>query len=77
MLYPVLHRPEGLEYIESFWKESGSGRKRKYYRIRADGLKALDRQKEQWELVNNTLKKALKSISERRSLAGKGILCLM
>ena len=77
MLYPVLHRLESLKYIESFWKESGSGRKRKYYRIRADGLEAFARQKQQWELVNNTLKKAWKAISERCSLEGKGILCLM
>jgi DNA-binding PadR family transcriptional regulator len=77
MLYPVLHRLEGLEYIESFWKESGSGRKRKYYRIRADGLEALARQKQQWELVNKTLRKVWKSIPERRRLAGEGILCLI
>ena len=33
MLYPILHRLEAQELIDSYWKESENGRKRKYYRI--------------------------------------------
>ena len=52
MLYPVLHKLENENLIESFWDNSESGRKRKYYRIRPDGKKALKAQKEEWKLVN-------------------------
>jgi PadR family transcriptional regulator PadR len=55
MLYPVLHRLEGLGYIESHWKVSDSGRRRKYYRLKRDGRKALEEQREQWFLVHSTL----------------------
>ena len=57
MLYPVLHRLERQHLIESYWRESASGRRRKYYRVREDGAKELMKQKEQWGIVNDTLKK--------------------
>ena len=34
MLYPVLHRLEKQNWIESYWEESETGRQRKYYRTR-------------------------------------------
>lgn len=52
MLYPVLHKLENDNLIESFWDTSKSARKRKYYRIKPDGLKALKSQQEEWKLVN-------------------------
>jgi PadR family transcriptional regulator PadR len=41
MLYPILHRLEREGLIESNWSRSDTGRKRKYYRLKRDGKKAL------------------------------------
>ncbi|HEX4145167.1 MAG TPA: helix-turn-helix transcriptional regulator [Pirellulales bacterium] len=55
MLYPVLHRLESQDYIESHWKISDSGRRRKYYRLKREGRKALAEQREQWLVVHAAL----------------------
>ena len=55
MLYPVLHWMEKQELIESEWKQAGTGRQRKYYRLRNQGKKALALEKEQWLTVHTTL----------------------
>ena len=56
MLYPVLHRLEGQKLIQSKWCESETGRKRKYYRIEKQGMKALKEHKSQWKVVYSTLR---------------------
>jgi len=55
MLYPVLHRLEAQGAITSRWETAPTGRKRKYYAIKAAGRKALVKQKGQWLLVHGTL----------------------
>jgi PadR family transcriptional regulator, regulatory protein PadR len=55
MLYPVLHWMEKERLIDSEWRETESGRKRKYYRIRREGRKNLQAEKEQWTAVHSTL----------------------
>lgn len=55
MLYPVLHRLEEQMLIESYWSKSESGRQRKYYRIKEQGLMELKLQKKQWEIVHSAL----------------------
>lgn len=55
MLYPVLHRLEKEGLIESEWKTSDAGRRRKYYRISAEGGVALRQEKDNWIAVHNTL----------------------
>ena len=55
MLYPVLHRLEDRGLIKSRWAESETGRKRKYYSLKEDGKKALNKQRAQWLTVNATL----------------------
>ena len=52
MLYPVLHRMERKGWIKSRWKESETGRKRKYYSLKEDGRKARNQQREQWLKVH-------------------------
>ncbi len=59
MLYPVLHKLEKEGLIESYWRKAETGRKRKYYRIKEEGLKELDKQKKQWEVVHSTLSKEI------------------
>jgi PadR family transcriptional regulator PadR len=55
MLYPVLHRLEKQGLVESYHQPSETGRKRKYYRLKRQGTKALAEHKNQWMLVHNTL----------------------
>lgn len=57
MLYPILHRLEEMGYIESKWKVSKEGRKRKYYRLKKEGKTVLAEEQKQWKLVNDTLNK--------------------
>ena len=68
MLYPVLHRLEKRELIESHWKLAETGRQRKYYRLTKRGAAELHRQKQQWEIVQQTLGNLgmAKSKEERR-----------
>ena len=57
MLYPVLHWMEDQGLVESTWKEGETGRKRKYYRLRQAGRKALEKEQRQWLTVHSTLTK--------------------
>ncbi len=61
MLYPVLHRLEKQKLIQSRWIESESGRKRKYYKIKKSGTKALKEHQKQWNIVYSTLKQLWES----------------
>ena len=56
MLYPVLHRLERQGQVAATWSASESGRKRKYYRITGDGLAQLAEQRQQWQVVDDTLR---------------------
>ncbi len=57
MLYPLLHRLEKEGLITSEWKTTEAGRKRKYYWINSQGKAALQQEKLQWKIVQNTLAK--------------------
>ncbi len=56
MLYPVLHRLERQELVAAKWGASETGRKRKYYRITKLGRDQLAAQREQWQVVDRTLR---------------------
>jgi DNA-binding PadR family transcriptional regulator len=58
MLYPVLHRLEDQGLIESYEERGETGRKRKYYRLRADGRRALAEERRQWGVVSTALTRA-------------------
>ncbi len=55
MLYPVLHRMERNGLIKARWVKLENGRKRKYYSLKADGKKALQKHSQQWTTVNSVL----------------------
>jgi PadR family transcriptional regulator PadR len=55
MLYPVLHRLEKENFIQSQWKMSENGRRRKYYRLTESGKKELDKERKQWLSVHKML----------------------
>jgi PadR family transcriptional regulator PadR len=61
MLYPVLHWMENEKLIEAEWRDAETGRKRKYYRLRKEGRKALQQEQEQWMTVHDTLSKLWKT----------------
>jgi PadR family transcriptional regulator PadR len=56
MLYPVLHRLERNGLVAAKWRASESGRKRKYYRITKEGRAQLALQRQQWQVVESTLR---------------------
>jgi len=56
MLYPVLHRLERHGLVAAKWAWSESGRRRKYYRITRAGRTELALQRQQWQVVDSTLR---------------------
>ena len=56
MLYPVLHRLERQGLVASKWCASENGRRRKYYRITRAGRAQLAAQRQQWQVVDHTLR---------------------
>jgi PadR family transcriptional regulator PadR len=56
MLYPVLHRLERQGHVAAKWSASENGRKRKYYRITREGRAQLAAHRQQWQVVDGTLR---------------------
>lgn len=54
-VYPVLHRLETEDLVESFWRESDVGRDRKYYRLTPKGERAFEAEKSHWQSVHEML----------------------
>jgi PadR family transcriptional regulator PadR len=55
MLYPILHRMEKNDFIESYWGKADTGRKRKYYTLQDEGRKELIKMQEQWHQLYTLL----------------------
>lgn len=55
-LYPALKRLENKKWLESYWGNSESGGRRKYYRITQDGKKELDKKLSEWNQISNLIK---------------------
>jgi transcriptional regulator len=47
-LYPLLYRLEEREWIKGTWIEKAGERRRRYYRVTAEGRKVLAAQKKAW-----------------------------
>jgi len=58
MLYPVLHWLEENGQVKARWCESDTGRKRRYYSLKAEGKKYLADHKAQWLAVHEALRRA-------------------
>ena len=63
MLYPVLHRLERLGHVEARWELAESGRRRKYYRLTAQGRTQLEEERRQWQAVDATLREIWRSFT--------------
>jgi len=61
MLYPVLHWMEDQDLIVSEWRAAQTGRRRKYYRLRQQGHRILNTERQQWMAVHETLNKLWKT----------------
>ena len=66
MLYPVLHRLENSKLVESYWKMSKEGRRRKYYRLTEAGRQELEKHAKQWKLVYSVLSSAIIAAKSRK-----------
>src|SRR5690242_14656699 len=49
-LYPLLYRLEQRGWIQGRWVEKSGQRRRRYYRLTAEGRKVLARQRQGWQL---------------------------
>ncbi len=56
MLYPVLHRLERQGHVSAKWSASENGRRRKYYQITKQGREQLAVHRQQWQVVDGTLR---------------------
>ena len=58
-LYPILHGLEGKTLIESYWEDSASLRKRRYYHITEKGKKFLHDKQREWQLFTRSVNQVL------------------
>ena len=58
-IYPVLHRLEERELIQSAWRAGETGRQRRYYRITPKGKKALSENRLQWAALQKVMRAML------------------
>lgn len=58
-LYPILHALESEGFVESYWEETDSNRRRRYYKITESGRSELLRQTEEFTEYTNSVRKVL------------------
>jgi PadR family transcriptional regulator PadR len=58
-LFPALHRMEEEGWISSFWGESESNRRAKYYRLTKAGRKQLEMEAKRWGRISWAIAQAL------------------
>ncbi len=67
-LYPLLHRLETKELLESYWKPGDRGTDRKYYRMTPKGLSHMKQRITDWQnvvqILNQTILKPKKEIDK-------------
>lgn len=58
-LYPLLHNLENNGMICSYWEESETGRKRKYYRITETGKKLQQEKQQEWQVFSEAVNRVI------------------
>lgn len=58
-IYPVLHRLEKRQLIQSSWSTGETGRQRRYYRITTRGKRALSANRLQWAALAKVMRAVL------------------
>ncbi len=64
-LYPLLRRLEDQGLLTSVWREEEKRRKR-FYRLSADGAATLERLTDEWRRLNDSLERILDGSAHRR-----------
>ena len=54
-LYPILHSLEKAKLVTAREQETPAGRRRRYYRLTAAGLQALEEKKEEWQTFSRAV----------------------
>ncbi|MBV9157710.1 MAG: PadR family transcriptional regulator [Acidobacteriaceae bacterium] len=60
-LFPALHRMEEAGWLTSFWGESATNRRAKFYRLTKLGKRQLDTETKDWERISVAISQALRS----------------
>ena len=60
-LFPALHRMEEAGWLSSFWGDSESNRRAKFYRMTKAGRAQLEVETEQWQTIALAMANALKA----------------
>lgn len=58
-LYPALHRLEADGLVESYWQDSPSGPRRRYYKLTSLGRSALEQRRAEWRKLTEAVNGAL------------------
>lgn len=58
-LFPALHRMEESGWLTSFWGESETNRRAKFYRLTKTGKRQLQSESERWERISVAMASAL------------------
>lgn len=67
-LYPALKRLEKKMWIESYWGDSDTGGRRKYYKITGGGKRELSDKANEWGKVNKLINDCLEGIPWKKDL---------
>jgi len=59
-LYPILHNLDKQGYVESYEKEEGNGKVRKYYHLTSKGKKLLQEKHQEWITFSSAVNRILK-----------------
>lgn len=68
-VYPALHRLEDVGLLASEWQPVG-GRRRRVYRITAEGQTALQAQRRDWRALVSAVEAVLQAVSPPAAVAG-------
>jgi PadR family transcriptional regulator, regulatory protein PadR len=60
-LFPALHRMEQAGWLTSFWGESETNRRAKFYALTKSGKKQMHTESERWERVSLAMATALRT----------------
>lgn len=61
-LFPALHRMEEAGWLKSYWGESESNRRAKFYSVTKSGVRRLSVEREQWERISLGMAAALRTV---------------
>ena len=61
-LYPALHRLAEAKLISPSWRETENGRRARYYRLTAAGVRRLKEAQESWDTLSEGIAKVLKFV---------------